>query len=80
MQEIKDEYKEMEGDPQIKSQRKARYRDMLSGNMNDVGEATVLITNPTHFAIAIRYDKDKDQVPVVLVKGQDFSSLIFRAM
>lgn len=80
MQEIKDEYKEMEGDPQVKSQRKALYRDMLSGNINDVGEATVLITNPTHFAIAIRYDKDKDQVPIVLVKGQDFVALKMREL
>ncbi|PRY77517.1 flagellar biosynthesis protein FlhB [Alkalibacterium olivapovliticus] len=80
MQEIKDEYKEMEGDPQIKSQRKAMYRDMVSGNMSDVGEATVLITNPTHFAIAIRYDKDKDQVPVVLVKGQDLMALKMREL
>lgn len=75
MQEIKDEYKDMEGDPQIKSQRKALYKDMLSGNMKDVGEATVLLVNPTHFALAIRYDKDKDQVPVVLVKGQDHMAL-----
>lgn len=75
LQEIKDEYKENEGDPQVKSQRKARYRDMLAGNINDVAESTVLITNPTHFAIAVRYDKDKDQVPIVLVKGQDFMAL-----
>lgn len=80
MQEIKDEYKEMEGDPQIKSQRKARYRDMLAGNIQDVAEATVLITNPTHFAVAIRYDKNKDQVPVVLVKGQDLMALKMREL
>ncbi|WP_208558977.1 flagellar biosynthesis protein FlhB [Marinilactibacillus kalidii] len=71
MQEIKDEYKEMEGDPQVKAQRKARYRELLSGKISDVDEATVIITNPTHFAIAIRYDQSKDEVPVVLAKGQD---------
>ncbi|GAB2491290.1 hypothetical protein GCM10008929_14290 [Alkalibacterium psychrotolerans] len=80
MQEIKDEYKEMEGDPQIKSQRKAMYKDMVSGNISDVSEATVLITNPTHFAIAIRYDASKDQVPIVLVKGQDYMALKMREM
>jgi len=80
MQEIKDEYKEMEGDPQIKSQRKARYRDMLAGNIKDVAESTVLITNPTHFAIAVRYDQIKDQVPVVLVKGQDHMALKMREL
>lgn len=78
MQEIKDEYKEMEGDPQVKSQRKAMYKDMLSGNISDVSDATVLLVNPTHFAIAIRYDASKDQVPVVLVKGQDFMALKMR--
>lgn len=71
MQEIKDEFKDMEGDPQVKAQRKARYRELLSGKISDVDEATVVITNPTHFAIAIRYDQTKDDVPVVLAKGQD---------
>lgn len=80
MQEIKDEYKEMEGDPQVKSQRKAMYRNMLSGNLSDVKEATVLITNPTHFAIAIRYVQTKDQVPIVLAKGQDFMALKMREL
>lgn len=71
MQEIKDEYKEMEGDPQMKSQRKARYRELMNGKVSDVDQATVVITNPTHFAIAIRYDQTIDEVPVVLAKGQD---------
>lgn len=75
MQEIKDEYKEMEGDPQIKSQRKARYRELLSGKISDVDDATVLITNPTHFAIAIRYDQKTDEVPIMLAKGQDLMAL-----
>lgn len=80
MQDIKDEYKEMEGDPQVKSQRKALYKNMLAGNIKDVLESTVLITNPTHFAIAIRYDQSKDQVPIVLVKGQDHIALKMREM
>ncbi|WP_423189158.1 flagellar biosynthesis protein FlhB [Alkalibacterium sp. f15] len=80
MQDIKDEYKEMEGDPQVKSQRKALYRNMLAGNIKDVLDSTVLITNPTHFAIAIRYDQSKDQVPIVLVKGQDHVALRMKGM
>ncbi|SFC40753.1 flagellar biosynthetic protein FlhB [Alkalibacterium subtropicum] len=80
MQDIKDEHKEMEGDPQVKSQRKALYKNMLAGNIKDVLESTVLITNPTHFAIAIRYDQSKDQVPIVLVKGQDHVALRMREM
>lgn len=72
-QEIKDEHKEMEGDPQIKHQRKQRHIDMLNGNIQDVADATVVITNPTHIAIAIRYEQggDGDEVPMILVKGAD---------
>lgn len=72
-QEIKDEYKEMEGDPQVKSERKQRYQEMLSGNIKDVEDATVIITNPTHLAIAVRYNREEnqDEVPIVLVKGAD---------
>lgn len=72
-QEIKDEYKEMEGDPQIKQQRKQLHREMINGNIQDVAEATVVITNPTHIAVAVQYDRDEaaDEVPIVLVKGAD---------
>lgn len=71
IKEMKDEYKEMEGDPQVKSQRKARYKQMMAGKLSDVDSATVLITNPTHYAIAVRYEKGLDEVPIVLAKGQD---------
>lgn len=77
-QEIIDEHKEMEGDPQIKAQRKQRHRDIISGNMSDVQEAAVVITNPTHLAIAVRYDLDKDEVPIVLVKGADHMAKLIR--
>lgn len=71
MQEIKDEHKTMEGDPQIKSQRKARYRELMSGRISDVDEATVVVTNPTHIAIAIRFERGSDDVPIVVAKGAD---------
>ena len=70
-QEIKDEYKQMEGDPQVKSQRKAKYREMTRNAIAHIKEATVVITNPTHFAIAIRYDAENEGVPRVLAKGAD---------
>lgn len=77
-QEIIDEHKEMEGDPQIKAQRKQRHRDLINGNMRDVADASVVITNPTHLAIAIRYDWDEDEVPMVLVKGADYMAELIR--
>lgn len=77
-QEIIDEHKEMEGDPQIKAQRKQRHRDIISGNVGDVADASVVITNPTHIAIAIRYDLEEDEVPIVLVKGADLMAKIIR--
>lgn len=70
-QEIKDEYKEMEGDPQIKSLRKQRYRQMTQMMLKDVETASMVITNPTHLAIAVRYDKKQDAVPVIVAKGAD---------
>lgn len=70
-QEIKDEYKQMEGDPKIKAQRRAQYQSMLRNAIVNMRESTVLVTNPTHYAIAIRYEKEKDEVPTVLAKGAD---------
>lgn len=71
-QELKDEYKEQEGDPQVKSQRRAMYQQLTSGMMNNVKDATVVITNPTHLAIAIKYERDQEQAPIILAKGADF--------
>lgn len=70
-QEIKDEYKQMEGDPKIKAQRRAQYQVMLRNAIANVQKSTVLITNPTHYAIAIRYEQELDEVPTVLAKGAD---------
>jgi flagellar biosynthesis protein FlhB len=72
-QEIKDEYKEMEGNPQVKSARQQKQREIsMSRMMSSLPEADVLITNPTHLAVAIRYDSEKDDAPVVLAKGADY--------
>lgn len=71
-QEIKEEYKQMEGDPQIKGAIKQRQRAMAQKRMmQEVPKADVIIRNPTHFAVAIKYDPDKNRAPVVVAKGMD---------
>ncbi|MCR5846543.1 MAG: flagellar biosynthesis protein FlhB [Lachnospiraceae bacterium] len=72
-QEIKDEYKQSEGDPQIKGQIKQRMMQASRRRMmQDVPKADVVITNPTHFAVAIKYDGDVDDAPVLIAKGADY--------
>lgn len=71
-QEVKEEYKQMEGDPLIKSKIRQKQRQMSSQRMiSNAKEANVIITNPTHISIAIRYEKGKDSAPVVVAKGAD---------
>ncbi len=75
-QDIKDEYKKSEGDPLIKGKIKEKQRRMaLARMMQDVPKADVIITNPTHFAVAIQYDNGKMDAPRVLAKGTDFVAL-----
>ena len=72
-QEVKDEFKNTEGDPQIKGQQRRRMQEASQRRMmQDVPKADVVITNPTHFAVAIRYDAESHTAPVVLAKGEDF--------
>ncbi len=71
-QEVKDEYKLMEGDPQIKSRIRQKQRQMsMMRMMEKVPQADVVITNPTHFAVALKYEEGGSGAPVVLAKGQD---------
>lgn len=71
-QEVKDEYKQTEGDPLIKSRIRERQRKMsLNRMIQQVHEADVVVRNPTHYAVALKYDIDKDFAPMVLAKGQD---------
>lgn len=68
--EIKEEHKQTDGDPQIKSKIRERQRRMaMSRMMQDVPDADVIITNPTHIAIAIKYDAESYQAPYILAKG-----------
>ncbi|GIN18928.1 MAG TPA: flagellar biosynthesis protein FlhB [Bacillus bacterium] len=72
-QDVKDEFKNMEGDPLIKSKIKQKQREMaMARMMEEVPKADVVITNPTHFAIALKYDEEKADAPVVVAKGIDF--------
>lgn len=75
-QEIKEEYKQMEGDPQIKGKIKQKQREMATRRMmQSVADATVVITNPTHLAIAIKYEDGEMEAPKVVAKGADLVAL-----
>lgn len=75
-QEVKEEYKQMEGDPQIKSKIKQKQREMaMRRMMSDVPKATVVVTNPTHFAVALLYERESGSAPKVIAKGADLVAL-----
>lgn len=72
-QEIKEEYKQQEGDPQIKGQIRQKMREASRRRMmQDLPQADVVITNPTHYAVAIKYDPEVADAPVVIAKGEDY--------
>jgi len=72
LQEVKDEMKDTEGKPEVKSKVRQLQRQMAEARMMDaVPEADVVITNPTHFAIALKYDPDTMKAPLVLARGAD---------
>jgi flagellar biosynthesis protein FlhB len=75
-QDIKDEYKKTEGDPLIKGKIREKQRRMaMQRMMQEIPNADVVITNPTHFAVAIRYDSKEMEAPLVIAKGQDYVAL-----
>jgi flagellar biosynthetic protein FlhB len=75
-QDIKDEYKNMDGDPQVKARiRKIQMQMSQKRMMSEVPEADVVITNPTHYAIAMKYDKQIHNAPLVVAKGIDFIAI-----
>ena len=70
--EVKEEYKQLEGDPKIKGKIREQQRKIANSRMmQQVPSADVVIKNPTHYAIALRYDIDKDPAPIIVAKGQD---------
>ena len=78
-QDIKDEYKNMEGDPRVKARIRSIQMQMFRKRMmSNVPSADVVITNPTHYAVALKYDQTKNSAPVVVAKGADFIALKIR--
>ena len=79
-QEVRDEMKEMEGNPQMKLRIRRLQRDAARRNMmKAVSQASVVIVNPTHYAIAIRYEMNSKSVPVVLAKGKNYLAQLIKA-
>ncbi|MBR5964797.1 MAG: flagellar biosynthesis protein FlhB [Treponema sp.] len=71
--DVKEEFKEMEGDPEVKGRIKQAQRQLLASNIpRAVAESDVVITNPTHFAVALKYDAAASDAPMVNAKGEDF--------
>ncbi|WP_027637224.1 fused FliR family export protein/FlhB family type III secretion system protein [Clostridium butyricum] len=81
-QEVKEEYKQQEGDPQLKGKIKQKQREMSRQRMmQSVSDATVVITNPTHLAIALKYEEGTDmEAPKVLAKGADYLALKIKSI
>ncbi len=80
-QEVKDEHKESEGSPELKGMIRRRQFEMMSGSTRKaVAEANVIITNPTHFAVALRYHPGKDAAPVVVARGRDAIAAAIREL
>ena len=78
-QEVKDEFKNAEGDPQVKGQIKRRMQEISRRRMmQQLPEADVVITNPTHFAVALKYEPDSGKAPVVIAKGADYLAFQIR--
>lgn len=80
-QEVKEEHKRMEGDPLIKQRRSQTARQVAMQRLNhDVPQADVVVTNPTHFAVALRYDGEKMEAPKVAAKGADYMAMRIRQL
>lgn len=78
-QQVKDELKETEGDPHLRARIRKRQRELAQMRMlQDVAEADVVITNPTHYAVALKYDPEKMSAPVCCAKGKDWLALRIR--
>lgn len=78
-QEVREEYKEMEGSPETRARIREAQRALAKGRMlQDVPTADVVVTNPTHFAVALRYDENRNRAPVVVAKGTELLALKIR--
>lgn len=78
-QEVKEEFKEAEGDPEVKGRLEQAQKEMLRANMpKAVRESDVVITNPTHYAVALKWDSETQEAPMVNAKGMDHTALKIR--
>lgn len=78
-QEVKDEYKNVEGNPEIKGRQRSKMREVSQRRMmQDLPTADVVITNPTHLSVAIKYDAEASKAPIVIAKGADYLALQIR--
>lgn len=81
VQEVKEEFKEQEGDPMIKGEQKRRMQEMMTRNVSaQVKTASVVITNPIHYAVALAYENSKHSAPVVVAKGVDSVAIYIRTL
>jgi flagellar biosynthesis protein FlhB len=80
-QEVKDEHKQSEGSPEVKGQIRAKQREIAkAGARKAMGEATVVLTNPTHFAVALRYSQGSDAAPIVVARGRGATAEAIREL
>lgn len=80
-EEVKDEYKNTQGNPEVKQRQRQFMMQMLKQEVaSKIPDSTVVVTNPTHYSVAIRYERDKDAAPVVTAKGIDHLALYIRQL
>jgi flagellar biosynthetic protein FlhB len=80
-QEVREEYKESEGSPETRGRIREAQRALAQGRMMaEVPKADVVVTNPTHYAVALRYDEKKNRAPIVVAKGVDLVALRIREL
>ena len=78
-EEVREEYKESEGSPETRGRIREAQRALARGRMmQEVPKADVVVTNPTHFAVALRYDDQKMRAPIVVAKGTDLTAARIR--
>ena len=78
-QEVKDEFKNTEGNPEIKGRQRSKMREASQRRMMQaLPTADVVITNPTHLSVAIKYDAEQHQAPIVIAKGADYLAMQIR--
>ncbi|MDP2313238.1 MAG: EscU/YscU/HrcU family type III secretion system export apparatus switch protein [Pseudomonadota bacterium] len=79
-QSVKEEHKDQDGDPHVKAHRRRRARQLAMGRqIQDVPKADVVVVNPTHYAVALRYRKDENAAPVIVARGVDHVALRIKA-